>query len=231
MEVLRLVEEKPGVRFAAVERAWDGGTVLCIGGGPSASPERVASCKGRWPAIVINNSFLLAPWAKLHYFADTRWWKWYATDGTATLGFPAEEVRARYEAFTGQKVTVESTAKHIKDPRVLALRILGQTKLSADPRGIHSGSNSGYQVINIAWLAGAKRIVLLGYDMSFPGGRSHNHAGHPMKQSEATYRRWGKNFGSMAEQLESTGTEVVNCSEGRGIEAFPFRALESVLAD
>lgn len=180
---------------------------------------------------MINNSFVLAPWANVLYFADHRWWEWYIRDGRATLGFSADEVKAIWRDFAGQKCMIENSGKKVPEPDIFVLKNAGPGALSEKPNAICTGSNSGYQSVNIAWLAGAKRIILLGLDMSFPGGRAHNHDGHPRNQSEPSYKKWGEYFARMKPQLEATGTEVINCSTGQGIKAFPFRGLESVLDD
>jgi hypothetical protein len=39
--------------------------------------------------------------------------------------------------------------------------------LSADPSVIHHGHGGGYSMVNLAYLMGAERIVLLGYDLAY----------------------------------------------------------------
>ena len=45
------------------------------------------------------------------------------------------------------------------------LKSVAQPGLSRTQGVIHQGKNSGYQALNLAYLLGAKRILLLGYDM------------------------------------------------------------------
>lgn len=123
-------------------------------------------------------------------------------------------------------MTIHNTGMMVADPRVFMLKNLGRDGLSEEPNGINTGSNSGYQAINIAVLAGAKRILLLGYDMKFTGGRSHSHNGHPVKMAEQAYRGYAKNFASMLPHLKRLGIEVVNCAPGSAITCFPVKAFE-----
>ena len=98
---------------------------------------------------------------------------------------------------------------------------------------IHQGANSGYQAINLAVHFGAKRIILLGYDMkSGPGGELHHHPDHPtgMNNPDAgNYARWIKNFATMEPDLNRAGVEVINCTPGSALECFPRAHLEDVL--
>lgn len=118
----------------------------------------------------------------------------------------------------------------VPDPDIFMMLNLGITELSENPNGLHTGTNSGYQAINIAVLAGAKRILLLGYDMRFPGGKSHWHSGHPIKVPEGHYTGYGKQFDTMKPQLARLEVDVVNCTQGSALKAFPISTLERELA-
>lgn len=105
-----------------------------------------------------------------------------------------------------------------------------QGGLSETPNGLRTGSNSGFQCINFATLAGSKRILLLGYDMRFDGIRSHWHAGHPAKVPESHYSvNYARYYNSMLPHLARLGVEVINCSIGSKLKAFPFLPLEEAL--
>jgi enoyl-CoA hydratase/carnithine racemase len=103
--------------------------------------------------------------------------------------------------------------------------------ISESPNAIATGSNSGYQAINIAVLAGAKRILLLGYDMKFAAGKkSHWHGGHPLQMPEGAYTRYARKFKTMLPQLERLGVAVINCTPGSAIDAFPRGDIASLLS-
>lgn len=113
---------------------------------------------------------------------------------------------------------------------MLLLHNYGSEGLSEIPNGIHTGSNGGYQAINIAVLAGAKRILLIGYDMHYPSGKSHWHRGHPMKTPEVYYSEYAKKFKTAIPQLARLGVEVINCSIGSKLTCFPIMPLGEALS-
>jgi hypothetical protein len=153
------------------------------------------------------------------YFADARWWELHRE-------------RAEYGAFAGQRVTIENTGMAIADPTVHMLHNYGNERLSDTPNGLHTGSNSGYQSVNLAYLAGASRILLLGYEMHFPQGRSHWHNGHPVgwRVPEENYTMYAGKYKTMQPQLVARGAEVINCTPGSKIKCFPFMPIEDALA-
>ncbi len=182
--------------------------------------------------IAVNDAYLVAPWADLLYFADHQWWKWHS-EGLKKMwpwaSFPAEEVKRRFAEFPGQKMTIENTGMMISDAAVFMLHNSGPDGLSEKPNAICTGCNGGYQAVNIAVLAGAKRILLVGYDMRFTGGRSHSHNGHPTRQPESAYARYAQSFKTMLPQLKRLGVEVVNCTPGSLIACFPRAELVDAL--
>ena len=208
--------------------------MVCIGGGASLTAEDVALAVASDARIIaINDAYLIAPSADVNYFADARWWKWH-TDGIAKrwiwASFTKEEQRERFASFAGIKVTIENTGAMVADPEVFMLHNAGNTGLSAEPNALCTGSNSGYQAINFAVLAGASRILLLGYDMHFAGTRSHSHNGHPLAVPEGIYVSFAPKYRSMLPHLEARGVSVVNCSPGSRIDAFPKASIESILS-
>lgn len=241
---LRHADGFPIDRFAVVEKAWAGETVVCIAGGPSLTQAQLATVEaaqreGRSKVAVVNDQYLVAPWADLLYFADARWWEWHHNGVVAKswgwAKFSTAEVQQALRDFRGQKVTIGDTGRMVADPNVFMLHnetsASGNTGgLSERPNAIRTGTNSGFQVINVVTLAGAKRIALLGYDMRYHNGRSHSHNGHPLTQPEADYIGFAKKFSTMLPALEKLGITVVNCTPGSAIDAFQRGDIASVLA-
>jgi hypothetical protein len=109
--------------------------------------------------------------------------------------------------------------------------------LSADPRYIHHGHGSGYSLLNLVYLLGATRIVLLGYDLRYApdyDGRARNVGSlprHYFGEYEAELQHWPsvsvKNgihvqlvdlYKSVARQA---AVEIINCTPDSAIECFP----------
>lgn len=99
---------------------------------------------------------------------------------------------------------------------------------SSDPRAVINGLNSGYSAINLAVLRGARRIVLVGYDMDGEAERSHWHDGYPWYRSRhpsRCYPDWARRFDALARELPE-GVEVVNANPESAITAFPRTGYE-----
>lgn len=217
----RRSESWPLDRFSVVEPIWKGETVVCIGGGPSVNTEKVERCRGRFRVIAINNSYHLAPWAEVCYFADARWWAWHKD-------------RTEFREFAGLKVTINESGAMVADPAVHMLRHApssagAEQPLSLKPTELQSGSNSGYQALNLAVLSGAKRVLLLGYEMGFTNGRSHWHKGHPEATPERIYHRFAERFARTVPQLKKLGVQVINCTPRSRLTAYPMKDLAEVV--
>lgn len=110
------------------------------------------------------------------------------------------------------------------------LRNLGCEGLSKDPKGVQTGKNSGYQALNIAVLAGARRVILLGYDCKVgEGGKVHWFGDHPIKTPPSVFQEMVRTFRTAVAPLKEAGVEVLNCTPGSAINAFPKVPLESAL--
>lgn len=132
-------------------------------------------------------------------------------------------------------MTIFPTGNEIDDPAVHMLNngdvpAKENPGLSLESGTLLTGRNSGYQALNLAVLAGAKRVVLLGFDMCFKGGKSHWFGDHPIANVEADFRNYAKAFRTTLPQLERVGVEVLNCSPISLIDAFPKVTLEEALA-
>lgn len=101
--------------------------------------------------------------------------------------------------------------------------------LSLDARTLLTGRNSGYQAVNLAVLAGARRIALLAYDMCFQNGKQHWFGSHPIPNHESEFAGYAKRFRTMLPQLTKLGVEVLNCSPASLIDAFPNVTVEEAL--
>ena len=75
---------------------------------------------------------------------------------------------------------------------------------------------------------GASRILLLGYDMSADGTRSHWFGDHPDSQP-SPYPQMREAFESLVEPLAALGVTVVNCSRRTALTTFPCAPLADEL--
>lgn len=114
--------------------------------------------------------------------------------------------------------------------QINVIRSAPQAGVSVDPSLIHTGSNSGFQALNLAILAGASRVLLLGYDMQATGGKSHWFGDHPGSLNRTSpYAVFRKAFEDAADQIARLGVEVINCSRETSLMCFPRVALSDAL--
>jgi hypothetical protein len=201
-------------KFTGMDRRWEGRTVAVVASGPSLKGADLGALEGI-PTIAVNDSWRLVPFAQVLYAADREWWEYHK-------GVPQ---------FQGEKWTQHKGAKQWPARAAeMGLRVIRSAPLpglSCEPSLIHTGANSAYQVLNLAVLAGASRVLLLGCDMKGP----HWFGKHPGKlHRPSPYSRFRKAFEGVAPQLVQLGVEVINCSPISAIQAYPKMPLEEALA-
>lgn len=119
---------------------------------------------------------------------------------------------------------------------VWTLHNVGPSGLSEQRNGLATGQNSGHQAINLAVLLGARRILLLGFDMKPAGdGRFHWFGDHPIKTPRNVFSAMLQAFPKTLDPLARLGVEVVNCTPDSALQCYrkaPLRdELARVLAD
>lgn len=227
MSVLKRIE---GSRFSVVNPLWKDKTVVLIGGGPSLTCAQVAvvmdaHAVGDVRVIAVNDAYLLSPFADVLYFADDRWHGWHSR-------------KEQFKKFSGQKCSItlaeyatESEATPLHDDSVHVLRRGTEWGLSRNPYIIHTGRNSGMQALNIAVLAGARRVLLLGIDCKPSSEKSHWFGSHPVQEPDAVYVLYRMGFENAVNDLHDIGVNVVNCSPDSALTCFPKASIESLLFD
>lgn len=206
--------------LAVLAADWAGAVVVAIGGGPSLTQEQVDYCRGKANVIAVNNAIERAPWADLLYFCDERWYRWH---------------EARVRAFNGARVTLENRGLAAELPGLICMRDDTRTSkevtgLCEDPDGLRTGNNGGYQVLNLAAHLGARRVVLLGYDMRAAGGKVHWHEEHAIPTPPECLSGYADAFHSLVAPLAARGLEVLNATPGSALDAFPRVPLAEALS-
>ena len=150
------------------------------------------------------------------YACDERWWRHHW-----------DEVKS----FRGEKWTQAHNDQTRKFAAEFDLRFMegaGSPGLGRDK--IHHGGNSGYQAVNLAYLFGAERIVLLGYDMQTTGGQAHFFGSHPHGLANGDYKSFIGRFDRLSQDLKSEGVEVINCTRETALHQFARGELDCVLS-
>lgn len=191
--------------------------VACVAPGPSLTRETCDRLAGRCRVLVVNNAYQLAPWADWLYACDRNWWDVHEAD-----------VRAHFygECWTQAADAAEMYRLHHVQMAPPPERFRGLDTRIGNIRG---GYNGGYQAINLALHFGATRILLVGYDMQ-PIGDKHHFFGeytHPKLAKSRDYARFAQAFDTI--RPEDYGLEIVNCTPGSAVRAFPFMELSAAL--
>lgn len=166
---------------------------------------------------MINETWRLAPWADMLYACDHRWWK---LRGPAPEEFAGERV----QGHIGNREGLWPGTWH------------GGVKAGCNDILIHGphiggGGNSGFQAVNLAVRMGARRIVLLGFDMGH-SGQAHWHADHGSGMSNpanAFLRRCALILDRQIGALQMLGIEAVNASRQTALVRWPRVSLERAL--
>lgn len=211
-----------GDRFARINRAWDGWPVAVFGGGPSLTREQCDQCLNI-PRIAVNDAYLLAPSADVLYFADRQWIEWHHN-------------REPFQEFKGQRIKIDQIGVKddlwAKDDRYYVLRNYGQgPALSERSDGLSTGTASGYQAINLAYLAGGNPILLFGFDAKESAGKMHWFGDHPIKTSKAWLVGLPYQYQRIGDALKVKGVRVINCSPDSALTCFEKGDAESILHD
>ena len=187
-------------------------TIVCIACGPSRVQSDVEACRGRATVITVNDAVFVAPWADWLYAADAKWWRWW--NGVPT--------------FKGKKGTVDPLVSGLY-PEIRVFKNTGREGLEDDPDGLRTGGHSGYQAINLAVHLGARKIVLLGYDMQ-PGvnGEHHAEAEHP-HGGHPGYLHLLPRYQTLVQPLADRGIEVINASRATAVTVFKCQSIEEAL--
>jgi hypothetical protein len=206
-----------------IARAWPEATAVLLACGPSLAVAdvelvRQAQAAGRVRVMAINAAIRLAPWADARFAHHAADWN-------------RAEDRAILSTYAGLRFSVEPESAAFG---AQCLRMTGKTGLEFHDRGgVRHGSNGGYQAIGVAVHLGARRLILLGYDLRRAGderrGRLHFYEcnGTPGPKE---FRAWIAHYQTLVEPLKAIGVEVVNATRGGDLSAFPRVDLEAALA-
>lgn len=213
-----------------VPRDWPGATCAILASGPSLSDSQIAVVRaahaaGRCKAIAIKETWRRAPWADVLYATGAKEWR--------RLGDAV--------AFRGLKVGL-AYGSPITHPGVLLVACNTEMPgLSLDPALLYCGRESkgvgaphgGFQAINLAVLFGARRILLLGYDLRpGPSGEAHWFPDRERPgEGLPPFKGFLRAYNSLPPDLARAGVEVINCTPGSALDLFPRADIAAILRE
>lgn len=155
------------------------------------------------------------------YYADPRWRDWH-------------NEKPEFRQFGGVQVSIQGSLgweRLAESGEAFVLCNYGgeSAVLSRKPNGLATGQNSSYQAVNIAVLAGAAQIVLLGVDLKpAANGKTHWFGEHPVKTEAGIYSAMLNSFRRLAREWPKS-IDIVNCSPDSALDCFRKASIESVL--
>ncbi len=198
---------------------WSGQTAVVVATGPSAADIDLEIAKGKARFLAIKDGWRLCPWTDALYGCDHHWWE--ANKGVSAF----QGVRIAYDKTTvGRWPEIRFLKVDIASPNDHRM-LFGQIGT------VGWGGNSGFHAINLAAQFGAKRIILVGFDMRVDHGKHffgpHKYSGN--RPNEKTVAMWRGILDATAPTLAARGIEVINCSSGSALKAFPKKTFEAAL--
>jgi len=197
---------------------WRGADCAIVASGPSVTKPDVLMLKNRVRVIAIKKNVDLAPWADVVYGCDAAWWRNVA-------GLPN---------YHGLKIcaTARGISETFREVRLVTVQAALDKLLLDEPGVIGSGGNSGFQALNLAVQWGAKRILLLGFDVDARAGvhwYGRNSGPGRSNPDELNFRRWRLAFASTVGELDRRGVVVVNAAAASSLSCFPRASVADTL--
>lgn len=170
---------------------WSGKTVLVVCTGPTLDVPAVQA--SHLPKIAVNTAYTVVPDADVQYAGDALFWRVHHARMRKAVKHPNF-----WTVSPGEWAGVQ--------------RWKGVNRNGLGETMVHLNGNSGAQAINLAYLFGARRILVAGMTMSAPEGRKHFHGDHeyPLVQSQC-FDEWLHKLNAVARDAERLGVEIINC--------------------
>ena len=182
----------------SIPKQFPGETAIIAGTGPSLTPEDIELCNQARQAGVVR----ILSANRAHELFDTDVfhacnWQFYNEYYDLLKDKPCDKWTTRPELknkYEGVKYIEERWADG----------------LSKDPSYIHAHHGTGPQLVNIAYLYGCTRLILIGWDMRYPGklddtNKNYSEPRHFFGEDVLTERHWsrtdaqGRKFGLIRE--------------------------------
>lgn len=204
----------------SIVRRCEGGTAVLFATGPSLSDDVVsqvlaARMERKIFMFGCNDAYRIVPSLDAHYACDSGWWNVHYAE-IAQQDFP---------------LGMWTQEPHMSAADFPALRRIagrGGAGLSASQDKIHFGNNSGYQLINLAYLFGITTFILCGYNMSAVNKKKHFFGDHPQGLNRTqSYTGFVKNFDTI--KPEDLGIRIINATPQSALTSFEKLTLTQAL--
>lgn len=202
--------------YDALPKSLIGESVFIIGGGPSLRNFQSSQLEGR-RVIVTNEAFSLYPKADALVFVDVGWWQ--------------RRVHEVLEVFDGLIIGRGPYGSMYKANGLEMVNVAFKSGMvwSEDSRML-GGKNSGLAALNAAFLMGADRAFLIGFDLRSISGRNNYHHLHDDASQRNVQNRYLNlfipEFVKANGRIKHLGWEVYNLTPGSALKCFPERSMD-----
>jgi hypothetical protein len=194
-----------------------GDTVYLLASGPSLHMLDGKDWLVGRKCIAVNSSMYVGDYPQVLFFGDAKWYWWNK-----------DEV----QRFPGLKFTLNLCYRTrdipvTDEPNLILLKRGHKHGLDKRPNTLGWNGSSGGAVMDLAWKMGAKRLILLGYDMrQVDGDRNYIH--HVVRGTNK-FHNMVANIEQLSKDLKSVGLEVFNATPGSALPWFPMISLKEAL--
>lgn len=231
-----------------IPKLWKDGECWIIGGGPSIPrqfgiPEDVISqvrSRSVGPEVYspylskihdkhvigVNAAYLIGNWIDFIVFGDNGFYK---KNEKNLLAYPKPIISCTQKSPANFHSAVKHIARNSRKPKGITLD---------NPKLVSWNGNTGAAAINVAYHMGAKRIILLGFDMKLDTSyKQHWHAQYATAGRKVTknmnkrlpFHRHLLGFPEIARDAKKAGIEIINVNPDSAIGVFPKVNLRKVL--
>ena len=171
--------------------------------------------------IGINDAFRFGEWVDLCWFLDARWYWWNKEDFAKFKGLKVSGNRAP-----------EILGSVLEEPDIKVVRRNGKGGICSKQNVIATSGNSGASAVNLAYHLGAKRIILVGFDMRMINGKKNwfKHPGpkHGGSAQKMSFHRFIRSFAYIAKDAKKLGLKIYNATPDSALTMFPKTDFEVV---
>lgn len=190
-------------KYWEIPRIWQHGEAIAVGNGPSLSPDRFdwGCLRGR-NVVGCNNAIFEHPDAlSFGVFGDAPFWQLYRR----------EIIHSGLTCLTNNQAIPQEDIDGAPNIRRVA-RV--QKTWSGRQDGLCWIGNTGAMAINLAALLGAKRIILVGFDMALgPAGAANWYTGNRRPPDRKKLESFAREItGKIVGACVASGVELVNAN-------------------
>lgn len=200
-----------------IPRVWDGEDIYIVAGGPSIMDLNFSKLMKK--NVLGVNSAVYLSFTKILFFGDAKWYWW---NEDAVQAFPGLKITCN-KLVEGRDLSVHN------EPDINVVKCPSIRGIHTEPNKIAWNRSSGGAAINVAVHLGAKRIILLGYDMKRTYDRKNWNPHSQESTNQDPYENQAGTLPHTAEAIKRlTDVEVFNATQGSSLKCFKKVKLEEV---